>query len=112
METNDGFKVRYEDANLLDTCTQFFSRKQAFILICNDESIAKCRKAADLFLQYESQQPRGRWENLKKLAKLGVAGMRTPPLMAVCNRALLVDWTVTVRREENHVIHLSPKNNS
>jgi hypothetical protein len=99
--------VRYEDAALLETCNQIFARNQEFVLDCNDASLGKCRRAADLFLRYESQRPRKGWENLKMLARLGVAGMRVPPIMAVCNKALLLGWTVVVQSEKNQVLRLT-----
>ncbi|MBB2917895.1 hypothetical protein [Cupriavidus alkaliphilus] len=106
MKSSAEFSVHFEDAAFLEACDGLFARNQEFTIICTEESVAKCRKAADLFLRYESQRPRGRWENLKMLAKLGSAGMRAPQLMAVCNKALLLDWTVVVGNEQNQVLHL------
>ncbi|MBB3013157.1 hypothetical protein [Cupriavidus alkaliphilus] len=106
MKSSAEFSAHFEDAAFLEACDGLFARNQEFTIICTEESVAKCRKAADLFLRYESQRPRGRWENLKMLAKLGSAGMRAPQLMAVCNKALLLDWTVVVGNEQNQVLHL------
>ncbi|SOY68870.1 hypothetical protein CBM2589_A90340 [Cupriavidus taiwanensis] len=106
MKASAEFSVHYEDSDFLETCDGLFARNQGFIIICKEESVAKCRKAADLFLRYESQRPKERWENLKMLTKLGSAGMRVPQLMAVCNKALLLDWTVVVGNKQNQVLHL------
>lgn len=97
--------VSYEDAAFLEVCNQLFSRNQEFIVVCNNESAAKCRKAAGLFLRYERQRPTG-WAHLKMLAELGLAGMRAAPLMAVCNKATLLGWAVNVRTDDNRVLHL------
>ena len=108
MEVSGDIYVRYEDAALLEICNQLFSRNQQFVLLCNTKSLARCRKAAALFLRYQSLIPIGRWENLKMVAKLGWVGIPVASLLAVCNKATLLGWTVAVLSEVDQVVRFCP----
>ncbi|WP_434034741.1 hypothetical protein [Cupriavidus sp. a3] len=109
MTENNRRYVNYEDPAFIEICDQFFSNNQEFILICNDKSLEKCRYAAELYLRYDLQRPKKKWDNLKSLARLGAAGMKVLPLMVVCNKATLLGWTVVVGNETNHVLYVTPK---
>lgn len=109
VTNNDKRCVRYEDSDFIITCDRLFSNGHEFVVVCSEESLEKCRKAADLFLRYDSQRPKKRWDNLKALAKLGAAGMRALPLMVVCNKATLLGWAVLVGNANNQVLRLTPK---
>jgi len=87
----------YEAPEFLDDCNRFFSSGQEFFVVCSNEVTSKCRKAADTFLRFELERPIG-WQRLKMLVKLGWVGMTVAPLMAVCNKAILLGWTVTISK--------------
>lgn len=100
--------VNYDDAAFLEICNEFFLKSQEFMVACNPAKLKRCRKAADLFLQYEYQHPEG-WGRLKMLARLGLAGMPVAPLMAVCNKATLLGWVVLVQSDGNMVLNIKPR---
>ncbi|SPS02411.1 hypothetical protein [Cupriavidus taiwanensis] len=73
MKASAEFSVHYEDADFLETCDGLFARNQEFIIMQGGKCSPMQEGGRPLL---ESQRPRGRWENLKMLAKLGSAGMR------------------------------------
>ncbi|WP_427309241.1 hypothetical protein [Cupriavidus sp. H39] len=74
MKASAEFSVHYEDADFLETCDGLFARNQEFIIMQGGKC-SQMQEGGRPLLENESQRPRGRWENLKMLAKLGSAGM-------------------------------------
>ena len=101
-------KVTYEGNNLLEICEEEFSANREFIVVCREGLATTCRKAATLFVNFDSNRPRG-WRKITALLKLGVAGMQVSPLMALCNRALLLGWKVTVLYDDDQILFVSPQ---
>ena len=97
----------YEAPAFLETCNHLFASDREFIVVCKYEAATKCRNGADLFLKFAFQPPRG-LKRLKILAKMGFVGMRVAPLLAVCNKAILLHWEITLRSDENRILHLKP----
>jgi hypothetical protein len=100
--------VNYKDTAFWETCKEYFSTRQEFVIVCTGKAAAKCRKAVDLFLRSDVERPAG-FARLALLAQLAWVGMPKASLLAVCNRAIFYGWTVTVPRVGNLVLHLKPR---
>ena len=103
-------KISYESDNLLEICDNEFAANREFIVVCRDDLAATCRKAASLFLNFDSNRPHG-WRKVIALLKLGVAGIQISPLMALCNRALLLGWKVTVLYDDDQILFVGTTKN-
>jgi hypothetical protein len=110
--SNDSIaSVNYKDAAFSETCDEYFSTRQEFVIVCTGKAAAKCRKAADLFLRLEVERPAG-FVRLACLAKLTWVAMPMATLLAVCTNAIIYGWTVTVPRVGNQVLRLKPPTGS
>lgn len=102
-------EAQYGDKNFLDACEGFLERKQGFIVVgASDKLVSQCRRVASLLLELETQRLT-RWERGKIVAKLSVIGMRRAPLVGICIRALHRNLNVTVLKEGNQILKVSPQ---
>jgi len=98
----------YEEKSFFDDCERFFAAKMEFVVVCDEKSALRCRKAVDAFLSYERAKARG-WQRFRLLANGFFVGMRAPLAVAICNKALLLQWDVsTGGMKANQVLRLSP----
>ena len=98
----------YESKSFWDDCDGFFSRKAEFVVICENKSVIKCKKAIKLFLQFRYGRPKG-VARLKLLAKIWMASINVAIILAVCNTALLFKWEIiSDSLPDNQLLHLKP----
>ena len=102
--------VNYKATDFCETCNEYFSTRQEFVIVCTGKAAAKCRKAVELFLRLEFERPAG-FARLACLAKLTWVGMPRGTLLHACTKAIIYGWTVTIPRVGNQVLHLKPATN-
>lgn len=99
--------VSCEGDSFTENCNIFFGERREFVVDCKLHSVLRCRRAANVFMQYKLERPRG-WKKVTALVKILLVAMPAAPITAVCNKAHLLGWTIVVRNDDAHVLHLKP----